>query len=181
MLQSWSLIRVMKLFFLIINITLIRWNNYWTTLQNYLQNLCNRGEISKAEFDQIRPNNAKPARAHGLPKIYKTFTNIPKFRPIIDTTGSSHYLVGRYLAQLCSLTNNEFTLRDSFKAVNSIQYIPSSLFVNGYKYVSFNVESLFTNVPIKKTISVILTQIYNDHAISTHPKSHSHKKLVFIQ
>ena len=41
---------------------------------------------------------AKPARAHGLPKIHKTFTNIPKFRPIIDTTGSSHDLVGKYLA-----------------------------------------------------------------------------------
>ena len=51
-----------------------------TTLQNYLQNLCNRGEISKAEFNQMRPKNEKPARAHGLPKIHKTFTNNPKFR-----------------------------------------------------------------------------------------------------
>ena len=25
-----------------------------TTLQNYLRNLCNRGEISKAKFDQMR-------------------------------------------------------------------------------------------------------------------------------
>ena len=47
-----------------------------TTLQNYLQNLCNRGEISKAEFDQMRPKNLTPARAHGLPKVHKTFTNI---------------------------------------------------------------------------------------------------------
>ena len=32
-----------------------------TTLQKYLQNLCNRREISKVEFDQMRPKNAKPA------------------------------------------------------------------------------------------------------------------------
>ena len=29
-----------------------------TTLQNYLLNLCNSGEISKAKFDQMRPKNA---------------------------------------------------------------------------------------------------------------------------
>ena len=150
-----------------------------TTLQNYLRNLCNRGEISKTEFDQMRPNNAKPARAHGLPKIHKTFTNFPKFRPIIDTTGSSHYLVGKYLAQLLyPLTNNEFTLKDSFEDVNRIHDIPSSLFMNGYKYVSFDDESLFTNVPIKKTIDVILTRIYNDHTIITNLKNHSLKKLI---
>ena len=150
-----------------------------TTLQNYLRNLCNRGEISKVKFDQMRPKNAKPARAHGLPKMHQTFTSIPKFRPIIDTAGSSHYLVGKYLAQLLyPLTNNEFTLKDSFEDVNRIHDIPSSLLMNGYKYVSFDVESLFTNVPIKKTIDVILTRIYNDHTIITNLKNHSLKKLI---
>ena len=72
----------------------------------------------------MRPKNVKPARAHGLLKIRKTFTNIPKFRPIIDTTGCSHYLVGKHLARLlCPLTNNELTLKDSFEAVNRIQDI----------------------------------------------------------
>ena len=42
-----------------------------TTLQNYLRNLCNRGEASKTEFDQMRPKNAKTARAHGLPRYVK--------------------------------------------------------------------------------------------------------------
>ena len=68
------------------------------------------------------------------------------------------------------MTNNEFTLKDSFEAANRIQDIPSSLFVNRYKYMSFDVESLFTNVPIKKTICIILTRIYNDHTISTNLK-----------
>ena len=58
-------------------------------------------------------------------------------------------------------------MKDLFEAVNHVQDTPSSLIVSGYKYVLFDVESLFTNVPIKKTIDVILTQIYNDHTIST--------------
>ena len=44
--------------------------------------------------------------------------------------------------------------------------------------MSFDVESLFTNVPIKKIINIILTRIYNNHTISTNLKKHSLKKLI---
>ena len=44
--------------------------------------------------------------------------------------------------------------------------------------MSFDVESLLINVPIKKTIDVILTRIYNDHTISTNLKKRSLKKLI---
>ena len=47
-----------------------------------------RGELDKESYKNIRPRNAKPARAHGLPKIHKAFDRLPKFRPIIDTTGT---------------------------------------------------------------------------------------------
>ena len=47
-----------------------------TILQNCLRNLCNKGEISKSEVDQMRPKNEIPARAHGLLEIHKTFINI---------------------------------------------------------------------------------------------------------
>ena len=41
------------------------------TIQRYLKTLNNRGEISDEEYKAMRPQNAKPARAHGLPKIHK--------------------------------------------------------------------------------------------------------------
>ena len=40
----------------------------------------------------------------------------------------------------------------------------------------FVVDSLFTNVTIKKTIDIIWKQIYNDHTISTNLKKRSFKK-----
>ena len=76
------------------------------------------------------------------------------------------------------MINNEFNLKDSFEPVNRIQNIPSSLFLNGYKYASFDVELLLTDVPIKKTIDVILTRIYNDQTISTNLEKRSLKKLI---
>ena len=57
-----------------------------TTLQNYLQSLYQKGDISKAEFEQMRHTNVKPTRVHDWPKIHKRFHNIPKFIPLIDTT-----------------------------------------------------------------------------------------------
>ena len=79
---------------------------------------------------------------------------------------------------ITSIDKYEFTLKYSFETVNRIQDIPFNLLVHGYKYVPFDAESLFTNVPIKKTIDVIATQIYNDHSISTNLKKRSLKKLI---
>ena len=51
-------------------------------------------------YDKIRIKSAKLTRAHGLPKIHKVFENIPSFRPIIDTTGTTDYSVGKYLSKI---------------------------------------------------------------------------------
>ena len=40
------------------------------SLQSYLLTLKNRGEITAEIYKRIRPSNAKPARAHGLPKTH---------------------------------------------------------------------------------------------------------------
>ena len=84
------------------------------SLQSYLRTLLKRNEITKAEFDMMGPKSAEPARAHGLPKIHKEFSNIPKFRPIIDTIGTTHFLVGKCLANLLNPpTINEYSVKNS--------------------------------------------------------------------
>ena len=124
----------------------------------------------------MRPKNAKPVRAHGLPKSHKNFLNIPKFSPALDTTGTSHGLVGKLLYPL---TTNEFSLKDSFDVANRIKAFLSYLFENGYQYLSFDVESLFTNIIIKRTADIILRWIYQDRVVSTNLKKRALKKLIF--
>ena len=46
------------------------------------------------------------------------------------------------------LTINDYTLKDSFDAANKIKNVPSEMFEEGYQFVSFDIESLFTNVPL---------------------------------
>ena len=149
------------------------------SLQRYLRTLCNRNEINDSDFKTMRPKNAKPARAHGLPKIHKTYNELPKFRPIIDTTGTTHYAVGKYLTNLLNpLTLNSYTLKDSFDAAERIRQIPNELFHNGYVFISFDVTSLFTNVPLKRIIDIIVNRVYNKKLIKTNLKKSSLRKLI---
>ena len=86
-------------------------------------------------------------------KNVKSFDNLPPFRPIIDTTGTAYQPVAKYLTNLLnSLTTNEFTIKDTFDVVSHINKVPKKLFDDGFRFVSFDVKSLFTNIPLTKTI-----------------------------
>ena len=149
------------------------------SLQDYLLKLKKRGSISEEEFTQMRPKNARPARAFGNPKTHKVYERIPKFRPVIDTTGTSHYSVGKFLSNLLSpLQQNEHTLKDSFDAADRIRNIPPELHEAGYKFVSFDVESLFTSVPLKRTLSIIERRVYTEKMINTKLSKRELKKLI---
>ena len=63
------------------------------------------------------------------------------------------------------LTHNEFSLKDSLDAVNRIQNIPDNLFTDGYRLISFDVKSLFTNIPLNKTVQIVLKKIYDENII----------------
>ena len=127
----------------------------------------------------MRPKFGQVGRAHGLPKIQKNYDHLPRFRPIIDTTNTVHYCIAKYLSNLLRpLTENEFTVKDLFDAANKIQATPSELFDEGYRFVSFDVTSLFTNAPLNRTIKIILKCIYEDKVIHTTLRNRKMKKLV---
>ena len=150
-----------------------------SSLQSYVRKLKNNNEITEAEYKAMRPQNARPAKACGLPKIHKEFDNLPPFRPIIDTTGTTHSFTAKFLANLIKpLTTNQFTFDDSFDAARKINNIPKELFNCDYKYVSFDAVSLFTNLPLRKTVNIILKRVYTDKLIQTNLKKRSLKKLL---
>ena len=99
--------------------------------------------------------------------LYGTANNIQgfnkeklKFRPIIDQTGTYSYnaaqVISQYLKPLCK---NEFTINDTQSFSTDIKNIPP--LQENEEDVSYDVESLFTNIPINETIDYILDRIYN--------------------
>ena len=87
----------------------------------------------------------------------------------------SHYdLTTRLLSKTQSnsrllnpLAHNDFILRDSFDAVICVCSMPQNLFLEGYRFVSFDVKPLFINIPLKKTVGIILHRIYNEKQLDT--------------
>ena len=150
-----------------------------TTLQNYLRTIYNRGEINDDEYNSIRPQSTKPTRTHGLPKTHKPYDNLPPLRPIIDTTGNTYQPVAKFLSRLLNpLTHNEYSLQESFDAVKRIQNIPDYLYTDGYRFISFDVKSSFTSIPLKETVEIILNKIYEEKMITTTLKKRTMKKLL---
>ena len=143
--------------------------NKISNLQRYLKQFNKRGALDDDIFKKIRPQSARISKAHRLPKMHRHFDNNPPFQPIADTTGTTHYSVGKYLSELLSpLTQNEYSLTDSFDAANRINRIlPLVLEKEEYMFVSLDVVSLFANVPLRKTVNIILEQVYNKNPINT--------------
>ena len=73
---------------------------------------------------------------------------------IVSNTGTATYHLSKYLASLLSpLTESEYTVKKSKSFVKRVKLdkVPSN-----YKIASFDVKSLFTNVLLHQTISIIL-------------------------
>ena len=81
-----------------------------------------------------------------------------KLRPIMDQSGTMVYTTSQIIAEyLNPLNDSKYIIKDSLT-------FPSILEENPIKEdeedVSYDVESLFTNVPIDETIEYILEEIY---------------------
>ena len=79
---------------------------------------------------------------------------------------------------LQSLPQNDYNLKYSFDTVKKIRSILHELFDYDYQFVSFDVQSLFTDVPVKTTIYIILDRVYNKKLINTSLKKRTTRKLL---
>ena len=102
-----------------------------------------------------------------MPKIHKSYDMLPSFRPKVDKTNTPHYGIGKYLSSLLNpLTHNDYSVKNTFEAVNKISFIPPELFEQGYHYYSLDVVSLLTNVPLNRTIKIILKRVYEEKLLA---------------
>ena len=92
------------------------------TVQKYLNNLCKCLAVTEAEQKQMRPISAQLGSTYGLPEIHKSFTDIPKFCLIVDTTITPYYKIRQYLSSMLQpITICNYTIKDFFDVVNNIK------------------------------------------------------------
>ncbi|CAF0863808.1 unnamed protein product [Brachionus calyciflorus] len=95
---------------------------------------------------------------YGLPKIHKEGCPI---RPIISAVGTYNYKLAKYLDEILKplLDNSKYILKDTFDFVNKIKSLSTSIDKN---LASYDVQSLFTNIPTIETIEIILNDVFKD-------------------
>ena len=69
-------------------------------------------------------------------------------------------------------------MKDSFHAVEEIRKINFADITEEWCFVSFDVVSLFTNVPLKRTVNIILDRIYKEKKIDVKLNRSTLKKLI---
>ncbi len=145
-------------------------------LTNLLLKLKNQGHISKEIYYLTKPTGSRPGRLYGLPKIHKD--NIP-LRPVVSAVGTYNYGLGKLLKQMLSnVVQNDVVIKDTFGFVNALRSLPKS--ASKYKMVSFDVSSLYTNIPVNETIEIVLKHLYDTQgACTTIPKDDMKKLLKF--
>ena len=112
------------------------------------------------EYDKLYPSGSAPARIYGTPKMHKFSPSdpFPKLRPIVSSIGTFNYNLARFLCDLLSpLVPNDYSCKDTFSFVSQIKNANlSKKFL-----VSYDVTSLFTNIPLQETIDIAINLIFN--------------------
>ena len=120
-----------------------------------LKNLRNEGKIDIPLYTKLKPRGSQPARLYGLAKVHKT--EIPT-RPVLSMPGSSYYKIGVQVAEWlksvpeCQINSSSKAIADSLKDIHLDA---------DEELVSFDVSSLYTNVPVLEAIDVCTDLLYN--------------------
>ncbi|CAF3418116.1 unnamed protein product [Rotaria sp. Silwood2] len=127
------------------------------SMNSHILKLLKDKVIDKQLYWRIHSTASSLATMYGQPKVHKL--DYP-LRPIISSIGSYNHELSKYLAEL--IKNNRTTpsssyIRDSFDFVKKICAINDS---KDQVMVSFDVDSLYTNVPVNEAINVTLDMLY---------------------
>ena len=126
-------------------------------LNNQLRKLKSSNRISETFYSTSYASGSKIGHLYGLPKVHKP--NCP-IRPILSACSAHNFQLGKALIPLIShLATNEYTLNNSKEFATSIQCINNA---NSLYMCSFDIVSLYTNIPVQESIDLILDTIYSN-------------------
>ena len=109
-------------------------------------------------YESIRPSGSQRPRMYGLPKTHKK--DVP-LRPILSMTGSAQHSLAKWPSTIFNPVIKLYSsncIQDSFTFAKTIRHfnLPPSSFL-----CSFDISSLFTNVPLNETIQICADVLYD--------------------
>jgi len=130
-------------------------------INNTLRKLKNLKVLSDDLYKQLFVTGSSAGILYGLPKIHKPdFSSRFQCRPIFAAYNTPSFNIAKYFVPILKpLTVNEFTVDNSSKFSESIILVPNA---DDTFMASFDVENLFTNIPLRETIDICLRLLFTD-------------------
>ena len=126
-------------------------------LQRRLLNLKKKGFFSNEVYKKVYPTGSRPARLYGLPKMHKTFSGLPPFRPIVSSIGTFNYKLAGHLGNLLKdAIPCDYSSSDTFAFLKDLKCVD----LKDKFTVSYDVCSLFTNLPLEETLDLAVDVIF---------------------
>ena len=121
-----------------------------------LKKLKNKNTIIEETYNKLKPVGSKPGTFYGSAKVHKPLKNgLPPFKPILSAIGTPTYKLVKFLVPALSvITQNEFTVKDSFTFVDEILTQDSDLCM-----ASLDVDALFTSILLDESIDICIKKL----------------------
>ena len=124
---------------------------------NILKGLKEEGKLDHELYEELRPRGSQPARLYGLAKVHKNNTPV---RPVLSMPGSAYHKVALKVAEWLSVVP-ECNINSSTKSI--IDTLKTVELPYDEEVVSFDVSSLYTNVPVMEAIEACTDHLYNNY------------------
>ena len=107
-------------------------------------------------YNALHVSGSTPGILYGLPKIHKLLTPL---RPIFAACGTPTYKLVKYLVPILSpLTENQYSVKNSYEFASELHKLNVA---SNVTMASFDIESLFTNIPVLETIDICIRLLFD--------------------
>ena len=124
-------------------------------VNRFLSYLKKGNYIDNDEYKYIYASGSTPGILYGLPKIHKENTPM---RPVLSSINTHNYKLAKFLIpHIKEWATNEYTLENSYDFFDILKDFRTE---QDFYMVSFDIDSLYTNVPIKEAIKIVADKMY---------------------
>ena len=126
-------------------------SNMQTEFNKGLTEICKKYDNVKDHLKSFNSRLPSLPYMYGLPKIHKE--NVP-YRPIISNVNSPSYKLAKWLSKQLSKSLGKFSDAHIKHNVEILEFL-KNITPGKNKFISFDVKSLFTNVPLDVTLDFL--------------------------
>ena len=132
--------------------------------ENYFEKL-DKIILDKTKFVEVKMDSENnPGKLYGTCKVHKTDNPL---RPVISMINTAEFNLAKWLdSYIKPNIPNTYSVSSTGEFLNGLKDV---IFEVGDKIVSFDVVSLYTNIPLAETIDIVVDDLYKEESVRIPP------------